>query len=195
MTKNEVIRELQYYQMYMGEIISCYYFNEAICDLVQSKPSTLFEYKLCLPTLTGALKYKQQTVAAILLCRNDKSKSIPKSIDRILSEKIIDDMLSYQKIKAILHKINERIDQNNDNILELKTYRDKVYAHFEQPLFDENWQVEFKEEHNLDFTKLITLFVSIFNDFSKVLVILGAEPYENSLINLSNVDAFLDKIK
>ena len=195
MTKSEVVNELQYYQMYIGEILSCYYFNEAICDLADSKPNIVFKYGLCLSTLSSALKYKSQTVASILLCRISRSKSIPKSIDRILCEKISDDLDAYKKIKTLLHDVNKLIEKNNDNILELRAYRDSVYAHFEQEIFDDKWQADFMKEHDLNFTKLKILCENIFDIFSKILEILDEEPFVKSLVNPSDISAFLDRIK
>ncbi len=35
MKVKEFINELKYYQMFLGEIISAYYINEAICDFAE----------------------------------------------------------------------------------------------------------------------------------------------------------------
>ena len=43
MKNNEFVNELKYYQMFLGEVISDYYINEAICDLFDQKSSSNME--------------------------------------------------------------------------------------------------------------------------------------------------------
>ena len=195
MTKNEVINELQYYQMYIGEIISCYYINEALCDFADSYPESLRQYGIELRVISRALVCKEHLLSAVLLCYDPKSKRLMKSIERILCEKISDDMLSYSKITNKLHDAKKEIQKCTDDISKLREFRNKVYAHFDQKIFDDSWQISFKKENNFNFTKIKELCESIFNTFSEILEILGSKPYDASVIRLSDVERFIERLK
>lgn len=41
MIKEKIVTELKYYQKYLGELISHFYINEAICDLYDLKRSII----------------------------------------------------------------------------------------------------------------------------------------------------------
>lgn len=196
MRKQEVIEEFQNYQNIIGEIDSLYRINEGICDFFDADNSKFFYYGLSLSAINKALVCWQHSLCAVLLCHDRESKNIPKSIERILSEKIEDDenKVIYNKILPYLKNILKIIEDENGNIEKLRNFRNNVYSHFNKKIFNEEWQKSYKKENNFEFPKLKTVCLNIFDDLSRILEILGAEIFDKSFVLDRDVKKLIERL-
>ena len=191
---NEFVNELKYYQMFLGEVISDYYINKAICDFFDQKPASFIKYGNCLSHISSALLQRQQVLCNILLTKNRDGKSIPKTLGRLFTEStnISTDVLEQIKEKAKV--VLNLIEESKSDLSNLKDFRDNVYAHFNNNLFKEEWQVDFRANHPFDFKKMVNMCINIFDVFSHILEMLGEESYYKSITPTMYIDSFIKSL-
>lgn len=194
MKNNEFVNELKYYQMFLGEVISDYYINEAIHDLFDQKSSSFIQYGNCLGHISSALLHNQQVLCNILLTKSKEGKSIPKTLGRLFTEStnISTDVLEQIKEKAKV--VLNLIEESKSDLSNLKNFRDNIYAHFNNNLFIEDWKVDFKANHPFDFKKIVNICINIFDIFSQMLEMLGEESYYKSITPTMYIDRFIKSL-
>lgn len=194
MKVKEFINELKYYQMFLGEIISNYYINEAICDFAEQNRICFNQYGNCLGQISSALVHNQHLLCDILLHKNNESKSIPRTLNRLFNEPFNVSKENAQTIKTKASIVLEAIDNHKVDIDNLNAFRNNVYAHFNNKLFDEQWQEEYKAKHPFDFDALIKVCKQCVDIFSEILYLLNEEAYSMSTIQLAHLDKFIKKL-
>ena len=194
MKVKELINELKYYQMYLGELISVYHINEAICDLADNNKTVYASYGNCLGQISSALVHHQHILCDIMLRWNKKCKCIPRTIDRVFNEPFMCDETVKEKIKAIFEDLKTGFNSVAGDLDNLNSYRNNVYAHFCNSVFSTQWQVEFKAKHPFDYDKILSMAEQCFDGFSKVLNLLSEEPYEGSICALGDINRMVGKL-
>ena len=195
METTELINELHYYQMYLGEFLSDFEINEAICDLYEENKVCYNQYGLCLGNISGALSYRQHMLCYLLFYNDSDGKSIPKLINRIKDTKIVNDKELSKDIKNIVFKLNEPFSKAENDIDNLKEYRHNVYAHWNKKVFNTDWQQEFTFNHQFNYDNILALSIQCFKVFSEILILLGSEPFEKSLVSNHSIEFLLNRLK
>ena len=192
---SKLINELHYYQMYLGEFLSDFELNEAICDLYEENKGCYNQYGLCLGNISGALNYRQHMLCYLLFYNDSDGKSIPKLINRIRDTEIVNDKKLTAGIKNIVSKLEKPFAEAKNDIENLKEYRHNVYAHWNKKVFNSDWQQEFALNHQFNYDKILELSIQCFKIFSEILILLGGEPFEKSLIKNHSIEYFFNKLK
>ncbi len=130
----------------------------------------------------------------ILLRKNNESKSIPRTIDRIFNEPFGNDKKIKENIQSILNKLKSDLDTVNQDIENLGKFRNNVYAHFNNNLFSEQWQEEFKLKYPFDYEKILVICKRCIEYFSEILGLLGEEPYLKAIIQFSSTKFLIDTL-
>ena len=190
----EFVNELKYYQMFLGEAISAYYINSAICDFADQKESSFYRYGNCLGQISSALIYRQSMLCDILLRNSKQSKCIPRTIERIFNEPFGNDKKTKEEIQRLLCAVKEQLDKIESDLKELSEYRNNVYAHFNNNIFSEMWQKEFRQKHCFNDVQIIEVAAKCFEHFSIILKLLKEEPYLKSLVNQAHVKRMIKRI-
>lgn len=191
----ELVNEIQYYQMYLGEFLSDFEINEAICDFSEENKNCYNKYGLCLGHISGALNYRQHMLCYLLFYNSSDGKSIPKFINRIKDTKIVNDNELSKLIKNIVSKLDSPFLEAKKDIENLKEYRHNVYAHWNKNVFNTDWQQEFESNHKFNYDNILELSIQCFKVFSEILSLLGSEPFEKSLISKYSISLLFDKLK
>ena len=194
MKVKEFVNELKYYQMFLGEVISNYYINESICDFAEQNPMAFNQYGNCLGQISSALVHNQHILSDILFHKNNESKSIPRTLGRLFTEPFNVSIDTKKEIKEKASNILDIIEKANDDIKNLTAFRNNVYAHFNNSLFIEEWQEEYKRNHPFDFEKMIDICKQCVDAFSEILVLLGEEGYLKSIVRLTHIERFIQKL-
>ena len=194
MKVKEFINELKYYQMFLGEIISNYYINEAICDFAEQKRMAFIQYGNCLGQISSALVHNQHILCDILFHKNNESKSIPRTLGRLFTEPFNVPKETKKEIKEKAINILSMIEEANNDIENLTAFRNNVYAHFNNSLFVEEWQEEYKRKHPFDFERIIDICKQCIDAFNEILVLLGEEGYLKSIARLTHIERFIQKL-
>ncbi len=194
MKVKEFVNELKYYQMFLGEIISNYYINESICDFAEQNRMAFNQYGNCLGQISSALVHNQHILSDILFHKNNESKSIPRTLGRLFTEPFNVSIDTKKEIKEKASNILDIIEKANDDIKNLTAFRNNVYAHFNNSLFIEEWQEEYKRNHPFDFEKMIDICKQCVDAFSEILVLLGEEGYLKSIVRLTHIERFIQKL-
>lgn len=195
METTELINELHYYQMYLGEFLSDFEINEAICDLYEENKVCYNQYGLCLGNISSALSYRQHMLCYLLFYNDSDGKSIPKLINRIKDTKIVNDKELSKDIKNIVFKLDEPFSKAENDIDNLKEYRHNVYAHWNKKVFNTDWQQEFTFNHQFNYDNILELSIQCFKVFSEILILLGSEPFEKSLVSNHSIEFLLNRLK
>ena len=90
-TKDDVCNSIKNFQEYLGEILSCYQINEAICDFFHDYIDKFKEYDHCLGYISISLKYRQHMLCYLLFYHDKESKSIPSVLNQISSNRVLED--------------------------------------------------------------------------------------------------------
>lgn len=194
MKVKEFVNELKYYQMFLGEVISAYYINEAICDFAEQKNFSFASYGNCLGQISSALIRSQFVLCDILLRNSTQSKCIPRTIERIFNEPFGSDKKLKEEIQSVLCVVKDELNKIECDLKELGEYRNNVYAHFNNNIFSETWQEEFKKKHPFDYDKIIDVAKKCLDCFSVILTLLEEEPYLKSIIKLKHVQKMIEKL-
>lgn len=194
MIKEKIVTELKYYQKYLGELISHFYINEAICNFYNNQKDDYWRFGICLGNISDALNYRQHMLCYLLFHYDKDSKSIPRLLNKVRDIKISNDEEKDKELKELAKELRFEINAANADIESLKEYRYDVYAHWNKNIFDENWQKDFASKHPFDYEKIINLCFKSFNVFKKMLSLLGEEAFELSIIQPSHIDLFIEKL-
>lgn len=194
MIKEKIANELKYYQKYLGELISHFYINEAICDFYDNQKADYCRFGICLGNISDALNYRQHMLCYLLFHYDKESKSIPRLLNKVRDLKISNNKEKEKELKKLAEELRLEINQANPDIESLKEYRYDVYAHWNKNIFDEDWQKDFASKHPFDYGKIIDLSVKSFNIFKKMLSLLDEESFELSIIEPSHIDLFIEKL-
>ena len=194
MIKEKIVTELKYYQKYLGELISHFYINEAICNLYDTQKEHYCKFGICLGNISDTLNYRQHMLCYLLFHYDKESKSIPRLLNKVRDIKISNDEGTDKELKKLAEELRFEINEANTDIESLKEYRYDVYAHWNKNIFDEDWQKDFANKHPFDYEKIIGLSVKSFNIFKKMLSLLDEESFELSIIQPSHIDLFIEKL-
>ena len=194
MKVKEFVNELKYYQMFLGEIISNYYINESICDFAEQNRTAFNQYGNCLGQISSALVHNQHVLSDILFHKDNDSKSIPRTLGRLFTESFNAPKETAQAIKEKATIILDIIEKASGDIKNLTAFRNNVYAHFNNSLFIEEWQEEYKRHHPFDFEKIIDICKQCIDIFSEMLALLGDEGYLRSVVRLAHIGRFIQKL-
>ena len=193
--KEEIINTIKYFQRYIGEILSNYQINNAICDFYDFNKNKFREYGNCLGHISSALNYRQYMLCYLLFYHDKESKSIPKLINQIKDNRVVADKELDKQLKNIALKINSELNSFSLDIENLKEYRYDIYAHWNTKVFNESWQEQFIKDHPINYSNLLLLCQKCFEHFSNILVIIGDEPFDKSLTKDFEINHFIDKLK
>ena len=122
MKVKEFVNELKYYQMFLGEVISAYYINEAICDFAEQKKFSFASYGNCLGQISSALIRSQFVLCDILLRNSTQSKCIPRTIERIFNEPFGSDKKLKEEIQSVLCVVKDELTKIECDLKELGEY-------------------------------------------------------------------------
>ena len=195
MTKEELINELQNYQMYLGEFVSDFVINESICDFNDENQSKFHYYGNCLSKISSALKYRQHMLCYLLFYKSSDGKSIPRLLNRIKSTSILDDKELSRKIREIASQADDTLSKASQDIDNLKEYRHNVYAHWNDELFNTEWQNDFANNHKFNYENILELGGLCFRLFGEILNLLGSQSFVGSVENNEAIQRFICKLK
>lgn len=91
--------------------------------------------------------------------------------------------------------MSDEISNYQLDIKNLVEYRYDVYAHWNKNIFRENWQVQFQNNHPVNYDNLLLLCKKCFDYFWRMLIMMGETPSAKSLAESFAVNHFIDKLK
>ena len=192
---DELKKDLKYLQMYIGELLTGFELNEAICDFYESDRISFNNYGTCLGFISSSLKYKIQMLGYLLFSKKTDQMNIHKVLNKINSDLKYENKEVEKRIKQISLNLEKAIEEKNDDYDILTTYRDNVYAHWEKKIFNEDFQKEFLDKNKLNFLVFIDLAKVCFDSFTDILKLLNEEPYICSLPQKHIIERFINKLQ
>ena len=194
-TKEDIVNSIKYFQMYLGEVLSYYQLNDAICDFYDTTQGKFNEYGNCLGYISSALNYRQHMLCYLLFYYDKDSKSIPRLINEIRDNRVLADKELDHKLKNVALKMAAELDSFHADIENLMEYRHNVYAHWNKKVFNDDWQTQFKKNHTINYKNILLLCQKCFEYFSDMLIMMGEEPFVKSFINDFEIKHFISQLK
>ena len=193
--KSKLTNDLKYLQMYIGELLTGYELNEAICDFYDCDKVSYIQFGTCLGFISSSLKYRIQMLGYLLFSCNNKTMNINKVLNKIIFDFLYEDKTVEQKIKQRARNLQSSIEAQRGEFAVLKSYRDSVYAHWEKEIFNNYYQNDFIENNKLNFSVFVELSKICFDCFSEMLNLLNEEPYIRSFPQKTKIEHFIKKFR
>lgn len=198
----------------LNTAFSQFLLNDRILDWYEVNPNNYFEIKQDLVFISTALKKDSLlTLAKLFDERDNKSISVQQICKNINSVRNNKDKEIDKKIKTVSNQIIDIINNNQDMLNKLITWRDKYLAHFDKQIMN-NPNLIYQAK--VDFKKLLIMVKNIYDKFNEIIynfkskkISLTYDVYNNSIDTLffrylvgldvlynsnQNVDEFYKKI-
>lgn len=173
----------------LNTAFSQFLLNERILDWYEVNPNNYFEIKQDLVFISSALKKDSLlTLAKLFDERDNKSISVQKICKNINSVRNNKDKEIDKKIKTVSNQIIDIINNNQDMLNKLITWRDKYLAHFDKQIMN-NPNLIYQAK--VDFKKLLIMVKNIYDKFNEIIynfkskkISLTYDVYNNSIDSL-----------
>lgn len=198
----------------LNTAFSQFLLNDRILDWYEVNPNNYFEIKQDLVFISTALKKDSLlTLAKLFDERDNKSISVQQICKNINSIRNNKDKEIDKKIKTVSNQIIDIINNNQDMLNKLITWRDKYLAHFDKQIMN-NPNLIYQAK--VDLKKLLIMVKNIYDKFNEIIynfkskkISLTYDVYNNSIDTLffrylvgldvlynsnQNVDEFYKKI-
>lgn len=198
----------------LNTAFSQFLLNDRILDWYEVNPNNYFEIKQDLVFISTALKKDSLlTLAKLFDERDNKSISVQKICKNINSVRNNKNKEIDKKIKTVSNQIIDIINNNQDMLNKLITWRDKYLAHFDKQIMNNPNLIN---QAKVDLKKLLIMVKNIYDKFNEIIynfkakkISLTYDVYNNSIDTLffrylvgldvlynsnQNVDEFYKKI-
>lgn len=173
----------------LNTAFSQFLLNDRILDWYEINPNNYFEIKHDLVFISNALKKDSLlTLAKLFDERDNKSISVQKICKNINSVRNNKDKEIDKKIKTLSNQIIDIINNNQDMLNKLITWRDKYLAHFDKQIMN-NPNLIYQAK--VDLKKLLTMVKNIYDKFNEIIynfkskkISLTYDVYDNSIDTL-----------
>lgn len=194
MDKEKLIKEIEYYQYYLGKAVAQVYINEKLCDFHDSSKVQFGLYSNSLCEISSALLLSQRMLFCDIFIDDRDSKNIYKLLNKLDSNKIVSQEKIDIKIKAIAKSLKCTIEKQADNIAFLQKYRNNIFAHWGTGFFDDDWRKNFPIKYSCDFMAIVELAVTAFDAFTQILLLLKRIPLDRAKMAPSDIDKLIKKL-
>lgn len=173
----------------LNTAFSQFLLNDRILDWYEINPNNYFEIKQDLVFISNSLKKDSLlTLAKLFDERDNKSISVQKICKNINSVRNNKDKEIDKKIKTLSNQIIDIINNNQDMLNKLITWRDKYLAHFDKQIMN-NPNLIYQAK--VDLKKLLTMVKNIYDKFNEIIynfkskkISLTYDVYNNSIDTL-----------
>lgn len=193
--KNEICTEIKYFQMYLHELISDYYISEAVNNFYDENKIKYISYGNFLTDIVKAVNYRQHMLFYLMYHEDKDSKSIPRLLNKIQDNKMLQDQHLNNTIKSLGKEISKLITDASVDIKNIKEYRDNVYAHWNKNLFKKNWQQQFKKDNKFDYEKMIVVAKKTLETLDDILFLFNEESYIPPDVSKFGLNKLINAIK
>ncbi len=105
----QLIKEIKYYQLYLGKAIAQIYINEKLCDFHDNQNKQFNLFASSFGEITSALLLSQRIIFCDIFIEDRDSKNIHKLLNKLISNKIVNDTKIDLQIKDIANSLKNEI--------------------------------------------------------------------------------------
>lgn len=194
MEREPLIKEIEYYQYYLGKAVAQIYINERICDFYDCNNEKYSLFADSLSEISSALLLSHRIIFSNIFIGDRDSKHIRRLLNRLNSTKIVSQDDIHLKIKVVADSLINEIDKQSVNIDKLKEYRDNILAHFNTKFFDDDWRKNLPIQYSCDFIAIKNLAIKIYNGLSQILILLKSVPLDNGMMTPYDINKLIEKL-
>lgn len=193
--KNEICNEIKYFQMYLHELISDYYISESLNDFYDANKIKYLNYGNYLTEIVKAVNYRQHMLFYLMYHEDRDSKSIPRLLNKIQDNKLLQDQHLNDTIKSLGGEISNLITEVSLDIKNIKEYRDNVYAHWNKNLFKKQWQQKFKNDYKFNYEKMINVAKKTLKTLDDILFLFDEDSFVPPEVSKYGLNKLINTIK
>ena len=189
-----LIKEIEYYQFYLGKALSQIYINDKICDFYENNNKQFSLYANSLSEISSALLLSQRMLFCDIFLPDRDSKNIHKLLNKLQSNKIATQEEIDLKIKNIAESLANEVALQSTNLDNLQKYRHNVFAHFNTRFFDDDWRKDFPHENRCDFIEIKNLAIKVFDGCSQILQLLKRVPLSREIMMPFDINTLIKNL-
>ncbi len=178
----QLIKEIKYFQLYLGKAIAQIYINEKLCDFHDNHNQSFNLYACSFGEISSALLLSQRIIFCDIFIEDRDSKNIHKLLNKLISNKIVNNAEIDLQIKNIANGLKNEIEIQAVNISKLKEYRNNVMAHFSTKFFDDEWRINFPIQNACNFLDIANLATKTFDRLAEIIILLKDEPLDKGIL-------------
>ena len=157
------IKKVEFLQSKMNQAMHEYFINERINDWYELNKQHYSVIRNDLGSITNSLRESAMLTCAKLFEDDTEVLSIHKIYNTILTNKF-SPKEKHAKLIAIAKNIKDLIDKNNQQLADLKTWRDKYLAHFDNMINSKKASYRNTPLPASDIISVVSLIYDYFND-------------------------------
>ena len=190
---NQILNEIEYYQMHISDILANNNINEKICDWYENNKEKYQKYNCALGHISSALVQRSHLLSYILFDESSDAKNIKQLFNRLCSTKYVKKNI-HIKIKETVKNAEIQVENIKEDIYSLQKFRHNVYAHFNKNIFKNDWQENFKKENSFNFNNILNGLIEIYKCLNSIKILLGYQEMSLEYTNQNDIELLLSKL-